>query len=303
MKVLITGANGLLGQHLLKLLLDTTGYDLVATGKGAQRTPFKGARLQYIPLDICDGVAVHQVVEEVQPAIIVHAAALTNADTCETNEIECWNINVTATRFLADAAKKAGARFILLSTDFVFDGMKGPYREEDLPNPVSYYGSSKWAAEKAVQESGLSYAIVRTCLVYGDMVAGTRSNIVSWVKDNLQQGKPIKVVSDQYRTPTFIDDLANGILLIIQNNATGIFHLSGQDLLSPYDMAIATAEYLGLDKALIEKVDASVFSQPAKRPARTGFHIDKAKSELGYSPISFIDGIQQMYGTGDKFTN
>ena len=196
---------------------------------------------------------------------------------------------------MIDAAKKIGARFILLSTDFVFDGAAGPYKETDVANPVSYYGSTKVAAEKAVSESGLDAAIVRTCLVYGDVVTGTRNNIVTWVKDNLQQGKTIKVVSDQWRTPTYVEDLSAGILLLIDKQASGIFHISGDDLLSPYDMAIATAEHLGLDKSLIEKVDASTFSQPAKRPARTGFVIDKARTELGFKPLTFKEGLGRMF--------
>ncbi|MEO6718816.1 MAG: SDR family oxidoreductase [Ferruginibacter sp.] len=295
MKILVTGSNGLLGQHLLKLLLDTTAHDIIATGKGDQRISMTGDRIKYTALDIRDGVAVHEFIENATPDIIIHAAALTKVDECELDHIECWNTNVTATRFLTDAAKKVDAFFILVSTDFVFDGARGPYLEGDTVNPVSYYGSSKVAAEKAVAESGLPYAIVRTCLVYGDMVSGTRSNIVSWVKDNLQQGKTIKVVSDQWRTPTYIEDLAKGILLIAEKKATGIYNISGEDFVSPYDMAIATADYLQLDKTLIEKVDASVFSQPAKRPATTGFKIDKAKNELGFKPLSFKEGLQRMY--------
>ena len=303
MKILLTGSNGLLGQHLLKLLLYTTTHSIIATGKGVQRTPFTDSRLQYIDLDICDGVAVHQLVEAVQPELVIHAAAMTQVDECELDHIACWNVNVTATRFLVDAAKKVNAFFIFISTDFVFDGSSGPYPEEDGVNPVSYYGSSKVAAEKAVSESGLDYAIARTCLVYGDMVTGTRSNVVSWVKDNLEKGKPIKVVSDQWRTPTFVEDLAKGILLIAEKKATGIFNISGEDLVSPYDMAMATAEYLSLDKELIEKVDAAVFTQPARRPAKTGFLIDKAKKELGFEPLSFNEGLQKMYAPGIKKEN
>ena len=295
MKILVTGSNGLLGQHLLKLLLNTTTHEIIATGKGEQRVALTSERLQYKALDIRDGVAVHELIENAAPDIIIHAAALTKVDDCELDHIGCWNTNVTATRFLTDAAKKTGAFFIFVSTDFVFDGARGPYLEDDTVNPVSYYGSSKVAAEKAVAESGLPYAIARTCLVYGDMVSGTRSNVVSWVKENLQQGKPIKVVSDQWRTPTYIEDLAKGILLIAEKKATGIYNISGEDFISPYDMAIATADYLQLDKSLIEKVDASLFSQPAKRPATTGFIIDKAKNELGFKPLSFKEGLQRMY--------
>ena len=295
MKILITGANGFLGQHLIKKLLDETTHLILATGKGEQRTPFQNTSLEYVSLDLCDGVAVHHLMEMLHPDLVIHCAALTQADECELNEVSCWNINVTATRFLIDAAKKIGARFILLSTDFVFDGAAGPYKETDVANPVSYYGSTKVAAEKAVSESGLDAAIVRTCLVYGDVVTGTRNNIVTWVKDNLQQGKTIKVVSDQWRTPTYVEDLSAGILLLIDKQASGIFHISGDDLLSPYDMAIATAEHLGLDKSLIEKVDASTFSQPAKRPARTGFVIDKARTELGFKPLTFKEGLSKMF--------
>ena len=294
MKILITGANGLLGQHLVKLLLDTTAHDIIATGKGEPRYIVQDSRLHYYALDITDGMAVHLLFEKLLPDTIVHCAALTQADECELNPVKAWEINVTATRFIVDAAKKINAFLIFISTDFVFDGMNGPYKETDTVNPVSYYGSTKVAAEKAVAESGLPYAIARTCLLYGNILIGTRSNIVSWVKENLEQGKKIKVVGDQWRTPTYVEDLAKGILLIVEKKATGFFHISGEDFLSPYDMAVATADYLHLDKSLMEKVDASVFTQSAKRPAKTGFIIDKAKLELGYAPLSFTEGLQKM---------
>jgi dTDP-4-dehydrorhamnose reductase len=297
MKILVTGANGLVGQHLIKMLLEETANTIIATGKGEQRIPLQDARMKWFPLDICDGVAVHQLMEEQRPEVVVHAAALTQADECEIHEVRCWNTNVTATRFFVDAALKIGARFILLSTDFVFDGLRGPYKEDDVTNPVSYYGSSKVAAEKAVLESGLQAAVVRTCLVYGDIVTGTRTNIVSWVKANLQDGKQIKVVSDQWRTPTYIEDLCKGILLLVEKNASGIYHISGEDLLTPYEMALATAEHLRLDKTLIEKVDGSTFIQPAKRPAKTGFIIDKAKKDLGFQPMSFKASLQKMFSS------
>jgi len=295
MKILITGANGLLGQHLVKLLLDTTAHDIIATGKGDPRYVVQNSRLHYYALDITDGMAVHSLFEKLLPDTIVHCAALTQADECELNPIKAWEINVTATRFIVEAAKKINAFLIFISTDFVFDGINGPYKETDTVNPVSYYGSTKVAAEKSVAESGLPYAIARTCLLYGNIFVGTRNNVISWVKENLEQVKKIKVVSDQWRTPTYVEDLAKGILLIAEKKAVGLFHISGKDFLSPYDMAMATAAYLNLDASLIEKVDASVFTQPAKRPVTTGFIIDKAKNELGYEPLSFREGMMKMY--------
>ena len=295
MKVLITGANGLLGQHLVKLLIESTDYSITATGKGVSRLPIDSSnRYDYFPLDISDGVEVNTFISQNSPNVIIHTAAITQVDDCEKDPVHCWNTNVTATRFLVGAAEMVGANFIYISTDFVFDGEAGPYIESAIPAPVNYYGSSKLGAEKSVMESKLSWCIIRTVLVYGNILVGNRNNMVSWVQNNLSQGKSIQVVSDQLRTPTYVEDLAKGILLAIQKKAIGIYHISGEELMSPYDMALATAEYLHLDKNLIEKVDAAIFNQAGKRPAKTGFIIDKAKKELGFKPLTFIEGLKKM---------
>jgi dTDP-4-dehydrorhamnose reductase len=297
MKILLTGSNGLLGQHLVKLLIETNAHEIIATSRGANRLSFASSeRYKYFSLDITDGIAVNDFMLSHQPDVIIHAAAMTQPDSCEENPVECWNVNVTATRFLTDAAEKVNARFIYLSTDFVFDGLNGPYKETDEPSPVNYYGSSKLAAEKSVMTSNLQWAIVRTVLVYGNILVGNRSNIISWVKENLENSKPIKVVSDQWRTPTYVEDLAKGILLVLEKNVTGIYHISGEEGMSPYDMALTTADYLHLDKTLMTKVNADTFTQPAKRPLRTGFIIEKAKKELGYQPISFKEALKKMLG-------
>lgn len=295
MKILITGANGLLGQHLVALL-HSTDYIILATGKGESRLPFSSSgRYNYFSLDTSDGMAVNSFLTAQHPDIVIHAAAMTQVDECELNQVACYNANVTATRFLLSAAQGIGAYFVYMSTDFVFDGLNGPYLETDNPEPVSYYGSTKLAAERSVAESKLVWCIIRTVLVYGNVLNGTRSNIINWVKTSLEQGKKIQVVNDQLRTPTFVEDLAKGILMAVEKKVTGIYHISGAELMSPYDIAIATAEYLQLDKDLIEKADASLFSQPAKRPLKTGFIIDKAKDELGFQPVSFNEGLKRMF--------
>ncbi|HMO61543.1 MAG TPA: SDR family oxidoreductase [Ferruginibacter sp.] len=298
MKILITGSNGLLGQHLVHLLLQHTSYQVIATGKGPARFSFaaSAALYQYVELDITDAVAVHRVIQQYTPNIIIHAAAMTQPDPCELHPVQCWNINVTATRFLISAATAAKAYFIYVSTDFVFSGEAGPYKEEDATGPVNYYGSSKLAAEKAVMESDLHWAVVRTVLVYGNILAGNRSNIITWVKENLENNRPIKVVNDQWRTPTYVKDLAKGILLLFQKKAAGIYHISGGELMRPYDMAVAVADYLQLDKTLMTEVNASTFTQPAMRPLKTGFIIDKAVSKLGYQPTSFTTALKDMLG-------
>ena len=230
-----------------------------------------------------------------KPELIVHAAAMTQVDECELNKQDCYNINVTATRFIIDAAKAVNAKFVYVSTDFIFDGNSGPYKEEDEPGPVNYYGSTKWVAEKAVEESGLHWAIARTILVYGVIPSTGRTNIVSFVKNNLEQKLPIKMVTDQYRTPTFVHDLAAGIILIIEKDATGIFHLSGDQQMTPYEMAVETAKFFGFDAKLISKAASPDIKQPALRPSKTGFDISKAKKELGFKPLSFQEGLKEMF--------
>jgi dTDP-4-dehydrorhamnose reductase len=296
MKILITGANGLLGQHLIKLLLDKN-HTVIATSKGPSRLPFtQNQQYTYVELDVTDGPHVNQTILHSRPEVILHCAAMTQVDACEENKIDCWNVNVTATRFVLDAAKEIKARIIFLSTDFVFDGLQGPYAEDAQPNPVNYYGSSKWGAEKAVVESGLNWTIVRTVLVTGNPLNGTRKNIITWVKDKLERGEKIRMVDDQFRTPTFVEDLANGIVLALEKNALGIYHISGKDPLTPYNIAIETARILQLDESLIEKTDSPSLSHLALRPPRTGFVIKKAQNELGYQPLSFTESLKKMFG-------
>lgn len=241
-------------------------------------------------------MAVMAFMMEHRPRKIIHAAAMTQADDCEKDPVGCWNVNVTATRFLIDAANEVGAAILYVSTDFVFDGEAGPYEETDLPSPVNFYGCSKLAAERAVMASGLAWSIVRTVLVYGRSDHQARSNIMTWVRDKLISRTPVNVVDDQLRTPTWAGDLAMGIILVAEKNAGGTWHISGADLLTPYEMAVKTAHYLELDPSLMSRVTADTFSQPARRPLRTGFVIEKARRELGYIPVSFEKGLELTLG-------
>ncbi len=294
MKVLVTGANGLLGQYLIRQLLENDLF-VIATGRGPSRLPFKEAQhFKYIDADLTNGLAIHDLLSNEKPTIVVHGGAMTQLDDCEQQQEACFEVNVQATAELLVAAEQFAQFFIFVSTDFVFDGEQGNYSEEDPLNPVSWYGFTKVQAESTVETSDIPWAIVRTCLVYGNTFSGTRSNIINWVKDSLEAGKEIQVVNDQYRTPTYAGDLAKGILLIIQQRATGIYHISGKDYLTPFAMANATADYYNLDKTLLKEVDASIFSQPARRPLKTGFNISKARRTLGFEPVSFEDGISLM---------
>jgi dTDP-4-dehydrorhamnose reductase len=178
-----------------------------------------------------------------------------------------------------------------VSTDFIFVGSKELLDETAVPNPVNYYGESKLAGEKVIRESDISWAILRTVLVFGVTKDMSRSNIVLWVKKSLEEGKTIQVVNDQWRTPTLAEDLAMGCYLAATKKSKGIFNISGKDYLSAYDIAIHTADFFKLEKSLIKETDSTKFTQPARRPPRTGFIIDKARKELGYEPRSFKEGL------------
>jgi len=289
-RFLITGSNGLLGQKLVELLRDDASIHTIATARGENRLPFKDA-YEYHAMDITNPEQIESVIADTKPEVIIHTAAMTNVDQCEMEKDACWKQNVNAVEFLVSACKKHEIFLVHVSTDFIFDGANGPYTEEAEPNPISFYGWSKYAAEKAVIHSDIQWAIARTVLVYGIAHDMSRSNIILWVKKSLEEGKNIKVVTDQFRTPTLAEDLAQGCFLIADKKAEGIFNISGKDLFTPYEMAVMAADYFGLDKSLIAQTDASSFTQPARRPPRTGFDLTKSENVLGYHPHTFQEGI------------
>jgi dTDP-4-dehydrorhamnose reductase len=291
MKILITGANGLLGQKLVSILGDSK-HSILASGQGDCRILNLPENVRYRPCNVTNEEEVKQTLKDFQPDAVIHTAAMTNVDECELNPEKCQVQNVIATQNVIQACEMVGAQLVHLSTDFIFDGSSGPYSEMDKPNPISIYGQSKLDAETLVQKASCPWSIVRTVLVYGIAPGLSRSNIILWVKASLEQGKEIQVVDDQFRTPTLAEDLATGCILIAEKKAEGIFNISGKDFLTPYEMAIQTADFFSLSKALIKQATAATFTQPAKRPPRTGFDISKAVKELGYNPHSFREGIE-----------
>lgn len=294
MKILITGANGFVGYYLAEQLL-AKNFSVIATGKGECRLPFTHDRnFQYLAMDFTDPFSVHDVFENIKPDVVIHAGAMSKPDECEKDQMLAYLVNVEGTVQLLINASELKSFFIFVSTDFVFDGERGMYYETDEPRPVNYYGRTKLEAEEAVKEYEFDWAIARTVLVYGKNHSG-HANILKTVKEKLKKGEEYSVVDDQVRTPTYVEDLAKGIVSIIEKKAKGIFHLSGKDILTPYQMAIKTAEHLGFNSSLIKRVTASSFTQSAKRPLKTGFVIDKARNELGYEPLSFDEGLKKTF--------
>ncbi|QOI98731.1 MAG: NAD(P)-dependent oxidoreductase [Flammeovirgaceae bacterium] len=289
MKILVTGCNGLLGQKLVKKLCSDNAFKVIATARAAGNA--LPADTPFYQLDITRPAQVNEVITGTRPDIVINTAAATNVDWCEQNQEACTLVNTTAVQYLVEACNKTGSHFIQLSTDFIFDGTKALLTEEDKPGPINHYGLTKLQAEQHIQRQSASWCIIRTVIVYGVASGINRSNIVLWVKSSLEAGNPIRVVNDQWRTPTLAEDLALGCYLAAKKKATGIFHISGKDFLTPYDIAIRTADFFGLNKSLISPTTSEVFQQPARRPLKTGFSIEKANRRLGYSPHSFEQGL------------
>lgn len=294
-RVLITGANGLLGQKLIELFEKHKHFKVFATSRGPSRLEKLPVNVEYQALDVSNESQTRAVIDYFEPDTVINTAAMTNVDECEQNREQCEAQNVTAVEMLAKVCQEKAIFLIQLSTDFIFDGAHGPYSETDAPHPISFYGETKLKAEQIIAGvPGLQYCIVRTVLVYGVAKGLSRSNIVLWAKANLEQKKTIKVVTDQWRTPTLAEDLAEGIYLIADQKATGIFNICGDEMMTPHDMALETARYFKLDKKYIEPATAATFSQPAQRPPKTGLIIDKAKSTLGFMPRSFEEGLKLL---------
>jgi dTDP-4-dehydrorhamnose reductase len=291
--ILVTGSNGLLGHKITEAVLSAKQFNLVATSKGLNR--FKvGTGYQYAEMDVLNPIEVRAVVEKYKPDVIINTAALSNVDQCAANKELAYQLNVASVHTLVEICSEYNIQLIHLSTDFIFDGENGPYSELDVPHPLSYYGGTKLEAEEVVKNSQCKWAILRTVLVYGVISDKNRGNIVLWAKGALERGEAIKVVNDQWRTPTLVDDLAACCLLAAEKDAYGVYHVSGKDMMSVADLVYTVADFWRLDKNLITELSSASLNEKDKRPMRTGFVLDKAIKELGYAPHSFAEGLAMM---------
>lgn len=293
--VLIVGANGFTGRRILAMLSAQNGYQVTGCSLHPDIYPHTGNYL-FMPTDIRDDEAVRRLFEKVCPDVVVNTSALSSPDYCEAHRNETDETNIRAAARLAENCERCGSRFIHLSTDFVFSGNNTDlYTEDDTPAPVNYYGQSKWESEQQVARLCSNYAIARIVVVYGRPLPGQHGNIVQLVADRLRNGQPIRVVNDQWRTPTFLDDVAQGVKLLIGDNSNGIYHICGQECLTIADIAYQVADVLKLDASLIQPVSTAEMQEATPRPRFSGLSIDKAHNLLGYRPRPLHEGIRIMF--------
>lgn len=294
-KVLLTGSNGLLGQKLQELFAHhQDAFTLHCTSRGPNRQP-EGA-YTYYDVDLTNPEQVMELCDKVEPRLIINAAAMTNVDACEGDPKGAWAINVGAVHSLIEAATRHRSHIIQLSTDFIFDGESGPYVETDDVNPLSVYGKTKEEAEGDLLRSGLRNTVLRTVLVYGHAKALGRSNIALWIADSVRKGLPVRLVHDQFRTPTLAEDLAQAVLLACHQHPNGIYHIASDENVSIVELGQIIMNEFGYGDKIGEIVEVSTaeLAQAAPRPLKGGLNNLKAKEELGFQPAPLREGLRLL---------
>ena len=282
-KILITGAFGQLGTSLCEVL---SNKSILATGRVMTLTE----KYHCMELDITNQENVKELIRNYKPDIIIHLAAMTDVDGCEKNPETAFEINVGATENLL---KNFNGKFIYVSTDYVFDGEEGPYYEDDKVNPVSVYGRTKLYGENLVQESDLEWIILRSNIIfsYNDR---TKASFVNWVVDSLKKKQMITVVNDQWNNPTWTNDLANVMSMMIEKNICGIYHYGGGDFLNRYEFAKMIASAFSLNRELIKPITTLELNWLAQRPLKSGLYTNKIELDLGIEPLPIQKALDKM---------
>lgn len=254
-RIIVTGASGQLGRALYHLLKENNEYELFLTDAISDQVSGISS------LDITDQATVDAYIDEVKPEIIINPAAMTAVDLCESEQEKAYQINALGPRNLAMAADRTGAKLVHISTDYVFDGQADiPYTEEDIPNPASVYGKTKQAGEEFVLEFCKKYFILRTAWLYGE-----GKNFVRTMLRLSENNSKVRVVSDQFGTPTSALELARVIIFLMETESYGIYHATCEGVTSWYDFAVTIFKEAGKIME-VEAITTSEYPTPAKRP-------------------------------------
>ena len=290
MKIIILGANGFIGRRILNRLYPN--HQVLACSLHPDILPEEGYRFETI--DMLDYTAMTTLLNDFQPDVIINASALSVVDYCEQHPEEAYAMNVTTVKHLAEYSRAHACRLIHLSTDFVFDGSSSiAYTETDTPNPVNYYGKTKQWSEEVIEQLCTDYAVARVEVVYGLPYPKQHGNIVHLVKTRLEDGQGLRVVSDQFRSPTFVEDIAWAIEKLLSNQYQGIYHICGGETLSVAEIAFRAAKFFNLDTSLIEPITTEAMNEATPRPPFTPMSVEKAQQAFGYQPSALEEGFKE----------
>lgn len=284
MKIFITGGSGLLGSKIAEIAVDK-GYE-VYSGYHSHKPEFGEA----VKFDLANPESISGIIHEVKPDVIIHSAALTDVDRCEKERDMAYRINAEGTGIVAGVAGELGSFLVYVSTDYVFDGERGMYREEDETNPVNHYGYTKLAGEQHCQD----FCIARTCVIYGARPASGKVNFVLWLIDRLEKGEGVRIVTDQLITPTLNTNLAKMILECAERRLKGIFHLAGATRVSRFEFAKEIAKVFGLDESLIIPSRMDEINWIAKRPRDSSLDVSKAVEYLNEKPFELRKALKVL---------
>lgn len=282
MKYFITGGSGLLGQRLATVANDSDELTLVHNSNPGENT---------VKCDITDESNVRDCVIRENPDVIIHCAAMTNVDLCEDEVDKAYLINGDGTGFLAKAAEEVGAKIIYVSTDFVFDGSRGYYKEEDAVNPLGVYAKSKYDGEVQLQKYSSNWAVARVSVLYG---WHQRANFTTWVIDELRKKHEINIVVDQVNSPTLADNAGEAIFEIARRDKNGVFHTAGNDAINRFDFTLKVADAFDLDDSLINPITSDIFVQKAPRPRDSSLNVNKVEKELGMKMETCSESLNRM---------
>jgi dTDP-4-dehydrorhamnose reductase len=284
-KLLVTGASGLLGSKIVGLARED--YEVIPLHNTNSLHP------NSLKLDITNQNQVFNLFNKLKPDAAIHTASETNVDKCETEKKLAWEVNVDGTRNIAEACQKSGAKLLYISTDYVFNGKKGNYGEEDEPNPIDYYGVTKLEGENQVIQNCKNYAILRTSVLYG--WHPWKHNFATWVINELKQNKEITVVEDHYNTPTLADNLAEMAIEAIPKDLQGVYHACGSERIGRYEFARQIARAFDLNQNLIRPIKMEQLTAwIAKRPRDSSLNTDKIRSQLEAKPLNITEGLDRM---------
>lgn len=289
-RILLTGSNGMLGQQVAEYYLHKNNYELLCISI-EEKSVIQD--VDYISCDLTDKDAIKKIIYDFCPDSIINTAAYTNVDLSETERELCWKINVKGVEYLSDASRIIDAHLIHISTDYIFDGKKGPYNETAKPNPIGYYGRTKLASENVLKISGINFTVLRTNVLYGP-AKNSRPDFVKWVVKMLQDRKQIRIVTDQVNNPAFTYDLVQSISKILEFKKYGIYNIGGPEFISRYDFTLRIADFFNLDKTLIIPIKTRELNQAARRPLQSGLLTIKAQSEFGFKPHTIEETLQIM---------
>jgi len=284
-RVLVTGASGSLGWALSRCLLP--GCEVVATYDSHPSVPEGTEALR---LDLSDKEALGDLLRQNKPDLIFHCAAVTDPDECEQDSRRAMRVNFEATQEIARLARDMGSRLVFTSTDLVFDGSQGDYRETDAARPLGVYGTSKLRAEEAVLNTGPSNLVVRSSLIYGKG-SPSRGTFLTGLIETLAGGGRIKLFTDQRRNPILVEDYARALIIAVERDLDGIYHIAGDEALSRFEFGRLVCRAFGYDEALLEAISMEDFDYVAARPLDSTLNTGKFTSATGFNPARIAEAL------------